>query len=119
MGFNRALGTIHLLASQTVGHIQRQLDAFSIHFELAGMQNVFLAQSLGIPFAEFVERRQTVSFRGFHFDHSISAGRDFRIRKVTTSLSVEVLNLLDKNYEIVQFFPMPGRSVRATLKIRY
>ena len=52
-------------------------------------------------------------------DHSISAGRDFRIRKVTTSLSVEVLNLLDKNYEIVQFFPMPGRSVRATLKIRY
>ena len=47
MGFNRALGTIHLLASQTVGHIQRQLDAFSIHFELVGMQNVFLAQSLG------------------------------------------------------------------------
>lgn len=56
--------------SQTVGHIQRQLDAFSIHFELAGMQNVFLAQSLGIPFAEFVERRHTVSFRGFHFDRA-------------------------------------------------
>lgn len=34
------------------------------------MQNVFLAQSLGIPFAEFVERRHTVSFRGFHFDRA-------------------------------------------------
>ena len=52
-------------------------------------------------------------------DHSISASRDFRIRKVTSSLSVEVLNLMDKNYEIVRYFPMPGRSVRATLKITY
>ena len=33
--------------------------------------------------------------------------------------SVEVLNLMDKNYEIVKYFPMPGRSVRATIKIRY
>lgn len=52
-------------------------------------------------------------------DHSISASHDFRIRKVTSSLSVEVLNLMDKNYEIVRYFPMPGRSVRATLKIIY
>lgn len=52
-------------------------------------------------------------------DHSISASRDFRISKVTASLSVEVLNLMDKNYEIVKYFPMPGRSVRATLKISY
>lgn len=52
-------------------------------------------------------------------DHSISASRDFQIRKVTSSLSVEVLNLMDKNYEIVRYFPMPGRSVRATLKIIY
>lgn len=52
-------------------------------------------------------------------DHSISASRDFRIRKVTSSLSVEVLNLMNKNYEIVRYFPMPGRSVRATLKIIY
>ncbi len=52
-------------------------------------------------------------------DHSISASRDFQIRRVTSTLSVEVLNLMDKNYEIVRYFPMPGRSVRATLKITY
>ena len=52
-------------------------------------------------------------------DHSISANRDFQIRKITTSFSVEVLNLMDKNYEIVKYFPMPGRTVRATIKIRY
>lgn len=52
-------------------------------------------------------------------DHSISVSRDQRIRNVNTSLTVEVLNLLDKNYEIVKNFPMPGRSVRVTMKVRY
>ena len=52
-------------------------------------------------------------------DHSISVSRELKIDKVNTSLHVEVLNLLDKNYEIVRYFPMPGRSLRATLKITY
>ena len=52
-------------------------------------------------------------------DHSISASRDFRIKKVTTSLSVEILNIMNKNLEIVKSFPMPGRSVRATFSVRY
>ena len=52
-------------------------------------------------------------------DHSVSVSRDQRIRNVNTSLTVEVLNLLDKNYEIVKNFPMPGRSVRVTMKVRY
>ncbi len=52
-------------------------------------------------------------------DHSISASRDFRIKKVTTSLNVEMLNIMNKNYEIVKSFPMPGRSVRATFSVRY
>lgn len=52
-------------------------------------------------------------------DHSLSVSRDLKIRNINTSLSVEVLNLLDKNYEIVKNFPMPGRSVRATLKVVY
>lgn len=52
-------------------------------------------------------------------DHSVSASREIKMRHIVTSLSVEVLNLADKNYEIIKNFPMPGRSVRATLKIIY
>ena len=52
-------------------------------------------------------------------DHSLSASRNLKIRDINTSLSIEVLNLLNKNYEIIKSFPMPGRSVRATLKITY
>lgn len=52
-------------------------------------------------------------------DHSLSASRELKLMNLRTGLSVEVLNLLNKNYEIVKNFPMPGRSVRATLKVRY
>ena len=52
-------------------------------------------------------------------DHSISAYRDFKIQKVTASLNLEVLNLMNRNYEIVKNFPMPGRSVRVTIGVRY
>ncbi len=52
-------------------------------------------------------------------DHSLSAGRDFRIRAVKCNLTVEALNLTDKNYQIIKTFPMPGRSVRATVKVIY
>lgn len=52
-------------------------------------------------------------------DHSLSASRDFTAGESKLSLSVEVLNVADKNYEIVRNFPMPGRSVRATLQVIY
>lgn len=52
-------------------------------------------------------------------DHSVSARREFRWRDVSASVAVEVLNLADKNYEIVKNFPMPGRSFRVTVGIDY
>lgn len=56
---------------------------------------------------------------GSYTDHSLAANRDFRIKQLHTNLRVEVLNVLDKNYEIVRNFPMPGRSIRATIKVNY
>ncbi len=52
-------------------------------------------------------------------DHSLSVRRDFRWRQATARLQVEALNLLDKNYEIIKNFPMPGRSLRVTVGINY
>ena len=52
-------------------------------------------------------------------DHSVSAYRDFSFKGFDTSISVEVMNLLNKNYEIVKNFPMPGRSFRGTIKFSF
>ncbi len=51
-------------------------------------------------------------------DHSVSLSKNIKIKKIDTSFTLEALNILDKNYEIVRYFPMPGRSVRATVKVR-
>lgn len=52
-------------------------------------------------------------------DHSISVSKNVDFNTFKTSFNVEVLNLADKNYEIVRYFPMPGRSIRATVKVTY
>jgi outer membrane cobalamin receptor len=52
-------------------------------------------------------------------DHSIAASRDFSLKDKMIAVNVEVLNLLDKNYAIVKWFPMPGRSLRATVAVKF
>ncbi|MDD6211052.1 MAG: TonB-dependent receptor [Bacteroidales bacterium] len=52
-------------------------------------------------------------------DHSLSANRSFRFGQYTTKINLEILNILNKNYEIVKNFPMPGRSFRITLSVNY
>ncbi len=48
-------------------------------------------------------------------DHGISLSRDIYTAYGVFSTNLEALNILNKNYEVVRFFPMPGRSFRATL----
>ncbi len=52
-------------------------------------------------------------------DHSISFSRSFRLNEKLLSCSFELLNLFDKNYAIVAYFPMPGRSFRATISLKF
>ena len=52
-------------------------------------------------------------------DHSISASHDFKLSFGTLSVNAEVLNLTNKNYEIIQWFPMPGRSYRAAVSLKF
>lgn len=54
-----------------------------------------------------------------YFDHSISLNREFRVADHTITIVAEVLNIGDVNYEVVQYYPMPGRSYRATLKYNF
>lgn len=54
-----------------------------------------------------------------YFDHSVSAGRSFPIRGATLRISAELMNLGGDNYEIIRYYPMPGRNFRITMKITY
>lgn len=52
-------------------------------------------------------------------DHSLSASRTFHIGRTELACSVECLNLGGKNYEVVRYFPMPGRSWRASVQWKW
>ena len=53
-------------------------------------------------------------------DHSIVLSKNFPIKKVLElGLRVELLNLANKNYEIVKNYPMQGRSFRIAGHIKW
>ncbi|MCL2028788.1 MAG: hypothetical protein FWG79_09940, partial [Bacteroidales bacterium] len=51
-----------------------------------------------------------------YFDHGISLSKTIPIRKTDLRLTFEVLNFTNKNYEVVAYYPMPGRQYRLTAK---
>lgn len=52
-------------------------------------------------------------------DHSFSANHDIKMKDKILSINLEVLNLLNENYAVVKWFPMPGRSVRGTFSLKF
>lgn len=52
-------------------------------------------------------------------EHCASLSRTFKMKKFSISAQAEVLNLFDKEYEIVQNYPMPGRQFRGSIRLIY
>lgn len=52
-------------------------------------------------------------------DHSISLSREFDLSMGMLSFNAEILNILDENYEVVRYFPMPGRAFRGTISLKF
>ena len=48
-------------------------------------------------------------------DHSVSVSRRFKWKKHALRIQIDALNLSNKNYEIVRFYPMPGRNYKLTI----
>lgn len=52
---------------------------------------------------------------GRYTEHSLSLNRRFRVGQAGLRLQVDAMNLGNKTYDIIRFYPMPGRSFRATI----
>lgn len=51
------------------------------------------------------------------WDHSLTCSRDFRLRRCVLHATVKVSNLTNEQYDIIQYYPMPGRQLMASLGI--
>ncbi len=54
-----------------------------------------------------------------YYDHSIWIERSFNLKEHKFSLRADAINITDKNYEVIRFYPMPGRSYRFTINYKY
>lgn len=43
-------------------------------------------------------------------EHTLSLSHDFKLKHCLLHLQGEVINLTDKQYEVIKYYPMPGRS---------
>jgi outer membrane cobalamin receptor len=52
-------------------------------------------------------------------EHTVTLWREFTLRGTRLRLQGEVINLTDSQYDIIKYYPMPGRSVRATATLTF
>ena len=50
-------------------------------------------------------------------EQNISLNRTFELKKVSLRLQGEILNLADTQYDVIQYYPMPGRSWRLSVTV--
>ncbi len=54
-----------------------------------------------------------------YFDHSFSLNHEFLFRKFSLRMQAELLNVANKNYEVIANYPMPGFSWRISARISF
>jgi len=53
-----------------------------------------------------------------YVEHGLTASRNFKLGKsATLRLQADVVNLTDRQYEVIKYYPMPGRSWRVGVTI--
>ena len=54
-----------------------------------------------------------------YIEYGLSLYRSFKIKKFTYNLRGDIINLGNKQYDIVKSYPMPGRSYKLTCSIHF
>ncbi len=54
-----------------------------------------------------------------YLDHNLSLFRTFKWDDYSLKIQAECLNITNTHYEVIKYYPMPGRSFRITLQIIY
>ena len=47
-------------------------------------------------------------------EHTATLWREFKIKNTSLRVQAEVINLTDEQYDVIKYYPMPGRSWRLT-----
>ena len=51
-------------------------------------------------------------------EHTITLSRSFPLRGANCTVQAEAINFTDAQYEVIQYYPMPGRQFRLSLIVK-
>ncbi|MFR9503448.1 MAG: TonB-dependent receptor [Rikenellaceae bacterium] len=54
-----------------------------------------------------------------YIDQNINISRTLEFKNFSMKLRAEVLNICDVNYDVIKYYPMPGRQYRFSIKFNY
>ncbi|MCD8193515.1 MAG: TonB-dependent receptor [Tannerellaceae bacterium] len=89
----------------------------SVAFENPWINMSWLLTAVGERYAlqQNIEANRIDSY----VEQQLSFNRSFRWKGCTIRLSAEIVNLGDVTYDVIRYYPMPGRSYRGGIKITY
>lgn len=103
-----------------IAYTPRHCGSASLILETTWVNIGYTLQAVG---ERYTLAQNTPAYRiAPYADHSLSLNHTFEFgRRHVWKLhaSVEALNLAGDNYEVIKYYPMPGRQCRLTIKISY
>ena len=103
-----------------IAYTPRHCGSGSLVMEMPWFNAGYTVSAVG---ERFTLSQNTSAYRtDSYWDHALSINRelDFGKRHVwRLLLSAEALNLAGVNYEVIKYYPMPGRHYRLTITIKY
>ena len=100
-----------------IPYTPRHAASGSLTWENPWLNITYLVSAVGDRYAlpQNIEENRISSY----VEQSLTVNREFSLRQVRLRLQGEVLNLGNVNYDVIQYYPMPGRSWRISLCISY
>ena len=103
----------------TRGHVLPYTAAMSgsasLSAEWRGFSLTYAVTAMGKRFAAYLSGPDNRIAP--YADQSLSAGCTFPLRRCRLSIRAEALNLAGENYQVIRYYPMPGRQFRISTSI--
>ncbi len=86
--------------------------------KLLGLVNVGYSLT-GVSERYYMAQNIPVNKIDGYVEHTATLWREFTMKGCHLRLQAEVINLTDKQYDVIKYYPMPGRSWRITGVLRF
>jgi outer membrane cobalamin receptor len=98
-----------------IPYTPRHTGTGSFAFEMPWLNVSYLLTAVGKRYA--LPQNTAVNRIDRYTEQSVSLNRTFNLKPFSLRLQGEIINLADTQYDVIQYYPMPGRSWRLTATI--